>query len=180
MSPRLWPSTDAFRRAARGRALPWALFGVAAVAAVAFAVLWQVQRGEEARRGEVEDVARRFLTALTSFTAGTIERDVEEIRSYAVGEFADEVQETFGPERIAAIRESRANSVGTVREVFVESLEGSSARAFAVVEETVVSETQTNPRTDVLRILVGLIETPDGWRVHSVEILPSPGSQPGG
>ena len=165
---------DVFGRTVRGRVLPWAVAAVATAAAVSFGLLWQGQRGEEVRRGEVEHVARRFLTALTSFTAGTIERDVEEIRSYAVGDFAQEVEDTFGPERIATIQESRATSVGTVRDVYVESLEGSSARVFGVVEETVVSETQTTPRTDVLRILVGLIETPDGWRVHSVEILPTP------
>lgn len=176
MSPRLWPSSAGLRRAARGRALPWALAALATAAAVAFAVLWTGQRGLDQRRALVEDTSRRFLTALTSFTADTIERDVDEIRSYAVGGFAEEVEETFGPERIATIRESRANSVGTVRDVFVESLQGSSARVFGVVEETVVSSTQTTPRTDVLRVLVGLIETPDGWRVHSVEILPSPGT----
>jgi Mce-associated membrane protein len=156
--------------------LPWALVIVLAGAGVTFALLWQGQREMEARRVEVEDVTRLFLTALTSFTAERIERDVEEIRSFAVGEFSDEVDQTFGPERIAAIQQSRANSVGRVREVYVESLEGSSAQVFAVVQETVVSSTQTTPQTDVLRVLVGLIETPDGWKVDSVEILPSPGT----
>lgn len=165
---------DRLRRIVRGRALPWAVAVVATAGAVTFGVLWQQQRGEDLRRAEVEDLARRFLTALTSFSAETIERDVDEIRSFAVGDFAQEVDDTFGPERIATIRESDATSVGTVRDVYVESLEGSSAQVFGVVEETVVSATQTTPRTDVLRVLVGLIETPEGWRVHSVEILPTP------
>jgi hypothetical protein len=35
----------------------------------------------------VEATARGFLLALTNFDAATIDRGVEEIRSYAVGDF---------------------------------------------------------------------------------------------
>lgn len=178
MNPRL--RLPSLRGAARGRALPWALFAVAAAAAVALAILWTTQRGLDQRREEVVDTTRRFLEALWNFSAETIERDVAEIRSYAVGGFADEVENTFGPQRVAAIRESGATSVGRVEDVFVQSLDGPSATAFGVVQQTVANESQETPRTDVLHIEVGLIETDDGWRVNSVDILQSPGGTAAG
>lgn len=173
MSPR--PPLAFLRRAARGRALPWGLSAVAAAGLVTLAILWQGQRSEAVRREEVRETTRGFAEALTTFSAETIERDVAEIRSYAVGGFADEVEETFGPDRVQAIRESEARSVGRVQDVFVQSVEGPSASAFAVVEETVVNQAQAAPRTDVLRMEVGLIRTEDGWKVESVELLQSPG-----
>jgi Mce-associated membrane protein len=145
------------------------------VAALVFALLWWGLRAEASRREQVEATTRSFLVALTNFSDQTIERDVAEIRSYAIGRFAEEVQETFSPDRIAAIRENQATSVGRVRSLFVERLDQASAAVFGVVDETVTNTAQPAPRMDVLRIEVSLIETARGWKVERVEILQSPG-----
>lgn len=167
-----------FRRVLRSPRLPWALTGLTAAAAITFAALWLGLRGEAAPREEVEATARGFLLALTNFDAATIDRDVDEIRSYAVGDFAREVQETFSPDRIQAIRESDATSVGRIRDVFVQSVEGDTASAFGVVNETVQNSSSPAPSSDVLRVEVVLVETTEGWKVSSVQILQSPAEAP--
>lgn len=173
-SPRFAPG-----RIVRHRGFPWILFGVAAAAAVTFALLWAFDvGGAGARQAEVRDTARQFLKALTNFSADTIDQDVEEIRAFGVGQFAGEVEETFSPERLAAIRENQVVSTGRVESVFVQTLEGNTASVFAVVNETIINASLTAPRADVLRVELVMIETPDGWKVNSVEILQSPGAAP--
>lgn len=164
------------RGARRRKWLLWsALFLAGALAGASpFAALWFGEWSEDRRRETVEDASREFLLALTNFSADSIERDVAEIRSHAIGEFADEVETTFGPERIEAIRSGGAASTGEVRSVFVESLEEDVAAVFAVVDETVTNSSSPAPRSEVLRIEIGLIETTDGWKVNRVEILQSP------
>jgi hypothetical protein len=154
------------------------LAGLAAAAAVVFAALWLGLRSQAAPREEVEATARGFLLALTNFDAATIDRDVSEIRSYAVGDFAQEVRETFSPDRIEAIRESEATSVGRIRDVFVQSVRGDTASAFGVVNETVQNTASPAPTSDVLRVELVLVETTEGWKVSSVQILQSPAEAP--
>jgi hypothetical protein len=173
------PSTRArFSRVLGHRTLPWALFAVALVAAVTFAVLWLTDSGTDEAATEVRDTSRRFLAALTNFSAQTIEGDVEEIRSFGVGRFAEEVEETFSPSRIAAIRQNEVVSTGRVESVFVQTIEGSTATVFGVVNETIVNAVSVAPRVEVLRVELELIETPEGWKVSSVAILQSPAAAP--
>lgn len=180
-SPQKTPPRFQPGRIVRHRGFPWVLFGLALGAAVTFALLWTFDVGTaEGRQTEVRDTARRFLLALTNFSAQRIEDDVEEIRAFGVGQFAEEVEQTFSEERLAAIRENQVVSTGRVESVFVQSLEGSTASVFAVVNETIVNASLTAPRADVLRVELEMIETPDGWKVSTVEILQSPGSAPFG
>ena len=168
------------RRVARHPALPWGLAALLLVSTVTFAVLWLGARGTDQQQVEVADTSRRFLAALTTFSAKTIEDDVAQIRDFAVGNFATEVDATFSPSRIAAIRGNEAVSTGRVKSVFVQSIEGSSATVFGVVNETIVNDDLPAPRLDVLRVELGLVETPGGWKVNSVRILQSPGPAPFG
>jgi hypothetical protein len=158
----------------RRPALPWTIAVFSTALAVLFVILWWSLRSVESRRDEVEEVARSFLVALTNFRADTIDQDVAEIRSFAVGAFASEVDETFSADRLEAIRTNQAESRGRVRSVFVQRLEGDSATAFGVVEETVANAASPEPRTDILRVELGLIETTEAWKVDRVEILQSP------
>ena len=165
-------------RLARGRALPWALAALMLGSTLFLLFLWRGERAEDSRRAEVAAAARTFLRALTTFGAESIERDVGEIRSHATGEFADEVERTFSPQRIQEIREAGVESVGTVRDLFVQSLEGTEATVFAVVDETVRNESTPEGRSDVLRISLEMIRTTEGWKVATVEVLQTPGGDP--
>lgn len=174
VKPRPRRPTRSLRRVAASRSLPWALLVLSLAGAVAFGALWWGERAEDSRRADVRATAAGFLVALTNFDASTIEADVEEIRSYAIGQFADEVDETFNQERLAAIQEGRASSAGEIRSLFVQELGQDSASVFGVVDETVANAAAPTPREDVLRVEVEMIETDEGWKVGRVEILQSP------
>lgn len=166
------------RSIARSRTLPWALFALALAAALLLLFLWRGERSEDRRQAEVAATARSFLRALTTFSADTIERDVEEIRSFATGAFAEEVDATFSEDRIADIREANVESSGEIQDVFVQSISGVEATVFAVARETVRNDETPEGRSDLLRVASDLVETAEGWKVSSVEVLQSPAGAP--
>lgn len=146
--------------------------------AITLAILWQEAESSDNEREDVLATARDFVTALTNFSADTIEEDADEIRSFAVGEFEEEVDTFFGPRATAAIEEADATSTGEIDEIFIQSLEEDEASLFAVVTETITNAATTEPRTDTLRLEIGLIETGSGWKVGRVEVFQSPGQAP--
>jgi hypothetical protein len=166
------------RSFATGRVLPWIFAGL--FLATTLAALWLLysERRDDARVGAVQSTTKDFLTALTTFGATTIDTDVQRIRSYAVGDFATQVQQTFSADRIDQITSSKVVSRGSVRSVFPEVVNGSQATVFAVVDETVTNGSDQSPRNEILRVEVGLIDTTGGWKVNSVNILQSPGAIP--
>ncbi|MFN2589789.1 MAG: hypothetical protein ABR518_03360 [Actinomycetota bacterium] len=162
----------------RSRVLPWTLFVVAVAGALFMAQRWHEERVERGRVTAVTAVARDFLRVLTNFQAATIDRDVERIRSFAVGDFADQVDEFFNQEAIDGIRAANARSVGRVTSVFVQRLDGATASVFGVVNEVVTNSTSPTPSTEVVRFDIQMIQTAAGWKVSSVEILQSPTTAP--
>jgi hypothetical protein len=158
------------------RWLPWILLVIAMGIAATFAYLWWQHESEARTKEEVEEVSTEFLNALTDFSADTIEQDVEEIKSYAVGNFADEVDTFFGPDGIELIKEAEATSEGDVQAVYVQSLGEGTASVFALVNETITNVDVSDPATDKLRVEIELIETKDdGWKVQAVQVLQAPG-----
>jgi len=156
------------------RSLPWALFVVAVAAAGVFFYLWQSEVGSETDTSALRAEARRFVLALTNFGSETIEGDVDRIRSFAAGSFADEVDELFGTETIAAIEKAEATSTGRVEEIFVQEMEPGSASVFAVVVEEVRNRNLTEPRTDVVRMEIGLVRLDDSWKIDRVDLFQTP------
>jgi hypothetical protein len=166
------------------RALPWGIVAITTAAAVAFALLWRnsasdlsAAQGVEHRRASVVAAGTGFLNALTNFSGATIDRDVDRIRSYAVGDFAQQVEQFFGATNVKALQRAEVRSVGQVREVFVQSIDGAEASVFGVVDEA-ITNAHSAPRTETLRIDVEMLETSDGWKVSRVDILQSPGGGP--
>jgi hypothetical protein len=159
------------------RTVPWVIAVLAVAAAVVFGVLWQRSQAADHRRAEVTATASSFLAALTNFRAQTIASDVRDIRSFAIGGFAGQVDTFFGPTTTQAIQKAGVQSTGHVRSLFVESISGATASVFGVVDETVTNRSGS-PRTETIRVDVGLIDTSVGWKVDRVQILQSPsGSQ---
>jgi hypothetical protein len=168
------------KRILGSRWLPWVLAVVFLGAALFNWVLLRDEHNTDAEKGQVESVARDFLRALTNFGSETIGKDVARIRGFAVGDFQQEVNDTFSADRIKQIRDNKVESVGKVESVFTEKLQGDTATVFAVVQETVDNKTFPSPRTDLLRIEVQLIDTEGGWKINRVDILQSPGLPAGG
>lgn len=164
------------RKSLAGRALPWTLFVLALAAAITFALLWQASDGEDSDRKELEDRAETFVLALTNFSSATIDEDVEEIRSYATGAFEEQVNDLFSEETISAIKDAEATSTATLEALFVQSMSEDSATVFAVLREEITNLTLDEPRSDIVRMEVGLVKTEGGWMVDSVELFQSPGS----
>jgi hypothetical protein len=159
-----------------GRVFPWVL---AVVLLGTTLTNWWLLPNERRGDGQVETVtstARTFLVALTNFSADTIDEDVRKLRSFAVGDFATQVDDTFSPTRIEQIKRAKVVSTSQVRSVFIESLDGDQAKVFAVVDEKVTNNVSSAPRTDVIRVELGMINTTSGWKVNSVDILQSPGA----
>ncbi len=167
------------RRVLRSPVLPWALVALLLASTVWFAVLWRSERAGDERRAEVQGAASSFLRALTNFSAETIDADVRRIRAFAVGRFADELDQTFSPERVQAIKDQQAVSTGRIETVFVQEIGADTATVFGVVAETVANSETPEPRTDTLRVEVGLIETADAWKVERLTLLQTPSSTPG-
>ena len=171
-----------FRRMTRSRALPWVLAVV--FLGTTLTNWWWLhnERRHDAEVDAVQTTARNFLAALTNFSADTIKDDVQHIRSYAVGGFAQQVDQTFSSTRIDQIQKAKVVSKSRVRSVFVESVTGDQSTVFGVVDESVTNSTSATPRTDEIRVEVGMIDTSSGWKVDSVNILQTPGAGafPGG
>src|SRR5919106_1751434 len=104
------------------RRLPLLVVGITLAVAAVFAYLWWEYRSEENRRREIEEVATDFTRALTDFSAETIEEDVREIKSFAVGSFSDEVDTFFGDETVAAVKEAEATSDGEIECLYVQHI----------------------------------------------------------
>jgi Mce-associated membrane protein len=168
----------AFPRIIRGvlsaRAFPWVLSAVLLATTLTNWWLLRDERAEDTRKDQVAQTATEFLGALTTFSADTIDQDVERIRSFAVGDFARQVDETFSGARIAQIKRADVKSTSTVQSVFVQEIDDDTATVFSVVNERVTNKVSPAPRTDVLRVELTLINTLNGWRIEQVRILQSP------
>lgn len=155
---------------------PWVVAFVAAVAAVTFGVLWAQARAEETTEDELRSTAREFVAALTNFSADSIDADAERIKSFAVGAFEQEAEIFFGERATEAIEEAEATSEGEIESLYVQSIGDESASVFAVVNQSVSNAGLAEPKTDVVRMEVGLVETSSGWKVDRVEVIQSPGT----
>jgi hypothetical protein len=165
-------------RAVRSRILPWALLVLALVGAGYLARGWHQEQVEQDRTKVVVAVARQFATALTNFQAATIGRDVSRIRSFAVGDFAEQVDQFFDAEAVAKIKDAEARSVGRISSVFVQTLNGPTASVFGVVTEIVTNKASPTPTTETVRLNIQMIQTAAGWKVSKVDILQSAGTSP--
>ena len=157
------------------RSLPWILAALFFIAAVTFGFLWYQESEADSQEGEARAAARDFVTALTNFSADTIDTDTAEIRAYAVGDFKEEADTFFGEKAVAAIKEAEAASEGVIETLFIQSMEGEEASVFGVVTQTITNAVNDEPVTDTLKLEVGLIETSDGWKVNNVDVFQAPG-----
>jgi len=177
--PRVPRISFSWRRITAGKALPWVLFLVAAAVAMFNWYQWRGLKADNHEREVVASVGHDFVLALTSFSGTTIDADVRRIKSFAVGDFAQQVDQTFSDAQIQRIKSAHVVSKSKIAKLFVEDVTGAQATVFAVVDETVTNRSSPASRTDVLRLEVGLIDTTDGWKVNNVNILQTPGTGTG-
>lgn len=154
-----------------------ATFGV--VGTAVFALLWLSADDAGPDTTEMAGTAREFVTALTNFDGADIDADFDAIADFAAGEFADQIQTTFGDQQTRTdLREAQASSRGEIVDLFVQSFDGDQGRVFAVVDQTVANNRTPAPQADTLRVEIVLREIDGEWNVTSLNVLQAPAAGP--
>jgi len=140
-----------------------------------FGFQWNQERTADAAQASMETTASDFLVALFDFDGRTIDADFDNIFDYATGEFADQAEAQFADDDTrAALREVQASSRAEVRDLFVQRFDGDRGRVFAVVDQTIANNQFPNPRSDQVRLEVGLRKVDGDWKVASLDVLEAP------
>lgn len=156
------------------RLLPWVLAVFALAAAIVFGILWWGLHSQEATRSDVRATATEASLALTQFSYKNAHTDVAQIQKVATGDFKNQVKQLFSKNTISQIQKVKAVSDSQVESVFVQSVSGDSATAFAVVQETISNKLSRTPQTQTVRLQLDLIHASDGWKVDQVTLFQTP------
>jgi Mce-associated membrane protein len=181
------PAAPPGRSRRAGRPLPsaatvWKVLAVLGVlGTIGFGLAWRGAEGRAAGRDglapevvEMRGAAREFAIALTNFDAATIDADFDRIVDSATGDFAEEADRFYDEEIRSQLRDAQATSRSEVRDLYVQSFDGDTGTAFAVVDQSVANNRSPQPVTDTLRIELGMARVDGGWKVRTVEVLDAP------
>lgn len=156
----------------RRTVLPWVLVVLALGAALYSTAQWRSLATVERDRGAVTDVAREVLLGMTNWDAT---RDLAETRQHlrdlGTAAFPQDVDGFLGGPVADSLRAIEATSVGVVEDLFVQSLEGDDATAFAVVRQTLDTTLLVNPSEGFQYARVFLQRVDGAWKVAAVELL---------
>lgn len=143
-----------------------------------FGFKWNQERTADNAEASMETTASDFLVALFDFDGRTIDEDFDNILSYATGDFADQAEAQFADDDTrAALREVQASSRVEVRDLFVQSFDGDRGRVFAVVDQTIANNQFPQPRSDQVRLEVGLRKVDGDWKIATLDVLEAPAAQ---
>ena len=143
-----------------------------------FGFRWNEERRADQAQAAMETTASDFLVALFDFDGRTIDEDFDNVLGYATGDFADQAEAQFADDDTrTALREVQASSRVEVRDLFVQSFDGDRGRVFAVVDQTIANNRFPQPRSDQVRLEVGLRRVVGDWKVATVDVLEAPAAQ---
>ena len=128
-------------------------------------------RQDDAAREQMVAAGREVVLALTTIDHTQIDRDVQRILDASTGAFRDDFAqraETFK----AAARKAESTSVGTVREVGLESAEGDSARVLVALTVMTSNRGAPEQQPKSWRTRVTVTKVDDGFKVAAVEFVP--------
>jgi hypothetical protein len=150
---------------------------VSIVLAVGFAMAW-ANRGtaQQNTQDTVKRVASNFLLALTNFSPTNVDSDFRTISTYATGDFAKQSNQFFGSSIRQQLEQVQAQSQGQLRFVYIQSLQGGQASVYAEVDQTYANRQLTQPRSDVLQVVLSMVQRPSGWKISAVTVLQPPSS----
>jgi hypothetical protein len=151
-----------------------AVLGLAGTAV--FAAKWNTLRHRQDAQHQAQGVARQFLIALTNFDARTADADFGRIISFAAdnSDFAHQAQSTFNSDLARAFKTKQASSRGEIHFLFVQSVSGSTADVYAVVDQTIFNNSMKAPAADEIRVDVTLQRVKGLWRVSELTVLQAP------
>ena len=148
-----------------------AVLGIAGT--VLFGLRWKDLHDAEVERQDVETSAGEFLNALFEWDGATIDADFDRILGFATGEFEQEARATFAddadppgpaPRTGPPSGPSRSTSSSS-------SIEGDDARVFGVVQVQAANATFPTPRSDTVRVEIGMTKVDGEWKVYDFNVF---------
>ncbi len=143
---------------------------------IGFGHAWANQRSTLSRETAARNTAQDFLLALTNFTSKNVDAQFNEVQSFATGPFESQSNQFFGSSIRQQLEAALASSRGQIRNLYVQSVSGSAASVYGVVDQTYVNNKMSSPAADVLRVVVDLTDTSSGWKISAVTVLNDPSS----
>ena len=140
---------------------------LAAVAGMQWADLYTAQR----TRSEVREQATSLVLSLTTFSGDDIEQWVADAQERATGDYAEQLSTLFDQALRDALREQEVVSRGEVDRLFVQEVDGDEASVFALVTQTIVNATTTDPVQDELRMDITMERVDGRWLASDVAVL---------
>ncbi len=135
-----------------------------------FGLLWAGSSGSS-QPAAVVSSARSFLTDLTNFNAKSIDADFGSITAMATGTFSGQATKFFNSSIRTELEGALAESRGEIRDIYVQSDNGTQASVYAVVDQVYVNNKITTPQADVLRVLINLQQVGSAWKISDVTVL---------
>ena len=150
------------------------------VGTLVFFFLWRGERSDDARADDARETAEEFLTSLLEFDGATINEDFDRILEFGTGEFLLEAEDFYAdPELRQALGENQVASRWEPKDIFVQSVEGDTARVFAVGDQTIANNQTPEPVRDEVRIEIGLVHEDGDWKVFDLAVLEAPADASG-
>lgn len=144
------------------------------VLAIGFGIAWSGLNAQQQTRTTVRKVATAFLHDLTSFNPTNLDSRLSTLQTFATGDFSKQANQFFGTSIRQALEQVQASSEGQVRYIYVQSLNGDNATVYAWVDETFTNDKLSGNQTDVLQVVLSMLDTSRGWKISEVSVLNSP------
>jgi len=156
----------------RGEVVLAALAVVGVVAGIGFGLAWANLNGQNSTRQAAEQAARTFIIDVTNFKPTTIDADFAQVQNWADpgSLFAKQAAQFYNSNIRQSLVAAQAESQGQIRDLYVESLNGSDAVVYAVVDQAYQNSKMSSPATDTLRLTLDMVDTGNGWRISVVTV----------
>lgn len=129
-------------------------------------------RQQEVERKDLLAISASFTKELTTYSATTVEKDVEEVLALSTGNFSKEYTQALGGDEFRkALIETQASSQGKLIDAVIQSLDEEQAEVFVTFDQTVTNKDQKEPKTERRRMELLLIDTSKGWKVDKVTLV---------
>jgi hypothetical protein len=153
----------------------------ASVLAIVFGLEWSGLSSANDRASQAKGVATAFLIRFTNFTPSTVNTDFKSLQSFATGNFSKQAALNFGNAGLRqGLEQSQVVSKGTVRNSYVQALNGDKAQVYAVVDQYYTNAQLTHAGSpqihDVLRLQISLADVSGTWKISDVMVLSGPSS----
>lgn len=154
-------------------ALVVAASAVTALAALTAWLGWQAHQAADAKsqRAQFISAARQGALNLTTISYTEADTDVQRILDNATGSFYEDFKTRSGP-FIDVVKQAKAQTVGTVTDAALQSVDGDSAHVVVAVAVTTTNAGTPDPQPRAWRMKVTVQTVGTNAKVSNVEFVP--------